>query len=1687
MKNRRMRIRSFILAMLIIVSTFGLFWGYINQDNYASAATTIYVGDDSTYKTIQAAVDAANPGDTIMVKNDTYNENIVVNTNGITLIGNSSVYTNLSAGANVGVQINANWVNVSGFNISTTGPATDKYGIYVPVSYGNNNITGNTITTMGQSGYGIYMDVSSNNDVMDNRINTTGENAYGIFLDASLNNNITGNIINTTGSNASGIQLWMASNNNIRGNNIITTEQNGFGIHLIQSSNNNNLTANIINTTGQNAHGIQLLQSSNNNLTNNIINTSGMNGFGINLEVSSSNNELSNNTLTTVGQYANGIGLYTNSNNNNLTDNRIDTSNQYARGIILNDHSNRNNLTNNTIDTIGQNGYGIYLSQSSNNLLNENKIRTSGLWGYGIDIYRSSNNNLTDNRINTSGNIGFGILITQYANSNNLSGNRINTTGVAGYGIYLNYRVNNNNLTGNIITTHSGSGHGIYLEQYSNVTKLIGNNIRTYGNMGYGLYLHQASYNNLVGNTIHTAGQDAHGFFLDSSTNNTIENNTVNSSGTNANGIKIDPGNNNTVVNNTINLTGTQGWGVYLWKSYNNNLTDNNINTSGQFGFGMFLSGTSNNNNVNNNNINTTEHLGVGIVVIESSTYNNITDNRINTKGTLGIGIYLSQSFMNDIEGNKINTSGQDGYGIYLERASNGNNLTENSINTTGKSGHGIYLNTSSNYNEITDNTINTSMDDAVGIKINSSSFNNFTGTEIITYGVNGYGMHLINNSNGTTILNTSVKTFKTFGYGILLEYSNYTTVIDSNFTSGSYGVYLVGSVATFMDCKISSNVDFLVTKDGNASAINCSYTSLNTNFDGGGVLQIKNYLTVQVYYKDSVTPIQNSDVLIEDNDVAFYSTTNYGGSDPVTDANGRIENIIVTNKWYYYDKELKNVTNVTVKKTVDTTWEEKHGDIYTGGTHTEVFNADDITAPPIPSGLKVTRVPGTHDLNISWSTNPDTDYYQIWINKTGGQWELLGNVYPPQNWTHHENLDEEIEYIYKIEAIDNVPGDVLSSGNSSSVSYYLTDITPPAIPTGLSVVPELTHDRLQILWDLNTDDTVNYSLYSNKTGTWLFLANITHPIMTYSDSEGLVNGTVYYYKLSAWDNVDLQSALSAAASSTAIDDVPPAIPSNFRAVDPTKSSINLTWDASSEPDLVGYRILMNKTEEYSVTGPFILIDIVGPSVTSYTVTGLAEKVTYHFYIQAFDEAPNYSTITETSNTTLDATAPGVPIVDELPTITNKNTIDITGTAEIYVTINVWNNDNLANTTEVDPEGKFWVEITLHEGENVIKVIAIDAASNPSLESALQTVILDTQAPVANAGADITLSVGESVTFNASGSTDNYGIANYSWEFEYSGSIIILSGKTSSFIFNLTGEYYISLTVTDLAGNTHGDTLIISVISIIEDKTAPSIIIDKLIPKPNAVNVPLDTDIIIPFNEPIAIESFILVITSEPGARNCRAIPGVTTYDETNTTIKYTTSVDFEYDMIYIVNISVADLADNWLQYEWQFTTKSEPAQPEKDTDGDGVIDTLDDDDDGDGYTDQEEFEAGTDPLDENDFPSTLPTDTDGDGTPDASDTDDDDDGISDIDELDLGTNPLLKDTDGDGSPDGEEVAKGTNPMDSTSYPAKKEDKEEGGDFLIIIVGVILLIIVVLVILVLVMNRKKESTSTLEEEDEEEE
>ena len=188
-------------------------------------------------ESIQAAINAADPGDIIQVASGIYPEDVIVNKNNLTLVGENSSTT---------------IINGSGA----------YYGYLVHVTADNVEISGFTVRN-GKYRDGIYLSDSDYSTIVGNiMIN----NFYGIFLDSCKGTIISGNAIT---NNQHGIRLRSSSSNIISGN---TMSNNIFyGIHIYGASNENIISG---NTVSDNKNGIYLVPCCGNNPVyhNNFIN-----------------------------------------------------------------------------------------------------------------------------------------------------------------------------------------------------------------------------------------------------------------------------------------------------------------------------------------------------------------------------------------------------------------------------------------------------------------------------------------------------------------------------------------------------------------------------------------------------------------------------------------------------------------------------------------------------------------------------------------------------------------------------------------------------------------------------------------------------------------------------------------------------------------------------------------------------------------------------------------------------------------------------------------------------------------------------------------------------------------------------------------------------------------------------------------------------------------------------------------------------------------------------------------------------------------------------------------------------------------------------------------------------------------------------------------------------------------------
>jgi PKD repeat protein len=89
--------------------------------------------------------------------------------------------------------------------------------------------------------------------------------------------------------------------------------------------------------------------------------------------------------------------------------------------------------------------------------------------------------------------------------------------------------------------------------------------------------------------------------------------------------------------------------------------------------------------------------------------------------------------------------------------------------------------------------------------------------------------------------------------------------------------------------------------------------------------------------------------------------------------------------------------------------------------------------------------------------------------------------------------------------------------------------------------------------------------------------------------------------------------------------------------------------------------------------------------------------------------------------------------------------------------------------------------------------------------------VRDTQDPVPPLLGDVELEVGQRLTINASGASDNVGIVRWSWSFQEDHKTVVLEGEEVEHVFYEKGEYVVTLTLYDAEGNLAKETFTVTV------------------------------------------------------------------------------------------------------------------------------------------------------------------------------------------------------------------------------------------------------------------------------------
>lgn len=274
-------------ALALVVLSGGLFGAVVLLTPSARAAT-LFVGGvgPGNYTTIQGAVDAANPGDTVFVFSGVYHEQVTVPKT-LSLVGENRDATVID-GQHLGnvVSVTASWVNVTGFTVTnSTGGAGEAAIKFVGVQHGR--IAGNNVSDNWGSGISLFAstDTSVEDNVLGDNLDPDGA---GILLDTSAGNRVANN---TASGGADGVRLLYSNRNVVTGNHASgnwdygvflgrswgnRVENNScsdnWGRGVVVARSDGNVVRN--NTLARDYGGVELELSSDNLVTENLLNHS---------------------------------------------------------------------------------------------------------------------------------------------------------------------------------------------------------------------------------------------------------------------------------------------------------------------------------------------------------------------------------------------------------------------------------------------------------------------------------------------------------------------------------------------------------------------------------------------------------------------------------------------------------------------------------------------------------------------------------------------------------------------------------------------------------------------------------------------------------------------------------------------------------------------------------------------------------------------------------------------------------------------------------------------------------------------------------------------------------------------------------------------------------------------------------------------------------------------------------------------------------------------------------------------------------------------------------------------------------------------------------------------------------------------------------------------------------------------
>ncbi|MEW5801617.1 MAG: Ig-like domain-containing protein [bacterium] len=468
-----------------------------------------------------------------------------------------------------------------------------------------------------------------------------------------------------------------------------------------------------------------------------------------------------------------------------------------------------------------------------------------------------------------------------------------------------------------------------------------------------------------------------------------------------------------------------------------------------------------------------------------------------------------------------------------------------------------------------------------------------------------------------------------------------------------------------------------------------------------------------------------------------------------------------------------------------------------------------DNIPPAIPSGFAGTVVNET-SVSLTWTANTDPDlaYYRVYRSTVPRSGESVHTSGDLDNTYSYSSLFRRA-YVWAYSGDNDTLSVQVDGYNPSTGSwvslYYGTGGTRTVIDQTYSA-PLYSRIRVRVN-DTENNDTIYYR-YSFSTEEDQNTQTLNADITSYQ-IDGLDPCTTYYFSITALDTTGNESDFSPEIFLSTISPGAPQPPADLTTV-PGRNTVDLTWQANAECDVVEYKVYRSLTQGEDYT---LIASVQAPAAT-YMDTGLADGTTFYYVVTAKDSEDNESSYSsEISATTTNR--PPQAVIGGPYSGQEGSVLTLSGSGSSDPDPE----DSLTYAWDLDNDGEFddadTVNPTFIWPDNGSYTISLQVSDGSLTDIDTTTVTIVNIAPIVTIGPDITIDEGESVSFTSSvtdpGTLDTF---TYAWDF---GDSTASDLPNPTHVFTSFGTCTVILTCHDDDGGQGQDSLVVTV----RDTTPP--------------------------------------------------------------------------------------------------------------------------------------------------------------------------------------------------------------------------------------------------------------------------